>query len=268
MILGFSTLGQPELSFAQCDQLAIDFDLDFIELRVLEGTLDLPEYFQSRRTEDNKVPVRVLGTSLQLLNCAPPDIEEFLRFSVLAARLRTPYVRIFGGGKEGVAPSPQDIDRVVATVGQIRKRLMSLGLNIEMLLETHGAFAQSSVCQELNIRLSEPINLLWDCHHTWRFGHESPDETWNYLGPRIRHIHYKDSIESVDAYRYVLPGTGRYPGDQLMDLLKRKGYGEGISLEWEKLWHPELAPLREALKAFIQVIRDQAGKGPFHDKED
>ena len=39
---GFSTLGCPELSLAEAIKLADDFDFPHLELRTLEGSLDLP----------------------------------------------------------------------------------------------------------------------------------------------------------------------------------------------------------------------------------
>ena len=65
------------------------------------------------------------------------------------------------------------------------------------------------------------------------------------------HIHVKDSFASEEAregYTYVLPGTGEFPMGPLRKALAAEFPGP-VSLEWEKLWIPELAPLDDALDA-------------------
>ena len=49
---------------------------------------------------------------------------------------------------------------------------------MDLILETHDAFSASEPCLNLNSRLSRPLDLIWDTHHTWRVGGESPEFTW------------------------------------------------------------------------------------------
>jgi len=48
-------------------------------------------------------------------------------------------------------------------------------------------------------------------------------------------------------YSYVLPGAGEFPMRALCTALS--GYDGVLSLEWERLWHPDLPPMDEALRA-------------------
>src|SRR5205814_8573961 len=73
---------------------------------------------------------------------------------------------------------------------------------------------------------------------------------WLQLSQSIRHIHVKGSIGEPSArhpYTYVLPGDGDMPLGQIVDLLTEHQFTGAISLEWERLWHPYLPPLRAAL---------------------
>ena len=118
------------------------------------------------------------------------------------------------------------------------------------MLETHDAFSASGPCCELRARLREPIGIIWDSHHTWRLGGESPHESWSQLSQWIRHVHVKDSITKPSArhpYTYVLPGDGEMPLSQVVEVLGEHHFTGTIALEWERLWHPNLPPLREAL---------------------
>lgn len=255
MTLGYSSMGQPELSFEQCCHLADEFGLDFIELRVLEDSLNLPEYFQSREVSQTRIPVQVLGSSLQLIGASRADMDDFIRFAHLAGILNAPYIRVFGGRREGDSLSPEEFNEAAATINLIRKMAIANGWHFEILLETHSVFSTPQYCQELNALLPEPVNLVWDSHHTWKITGESPAQTWDKLSPWIRHVHYKDSITENDTYRYVLPGEGEFPSSMLLNLLSEKRYQGGISLEWEKLWHRELPPLRNALEKFVRLAK-------------
>src|SRR5262249_18825058 len=131
-----------------------------------------------------------------------------------------------------------------------RKEQASRGWRVELLLETHDAFLRAQPCLRLNERLTKPLNLVWDTHHTWRVGGESPASTSEQIWDLIRHVQVKDSVDRPSArhdYTYVLPGEGQMPLAEVIALLKRKRFGGFVSLEWERLWHPYLPPLREAL---------------------
>jgi sugar phosphate isomerase/epimerase len=93
--------------------------------------------------------------------------------------------------------------------------------------------------------------MLWDAHHTWRKGGENPVATWKAIRPAVVHIHVKDSVDRPSArhpFTYVLPGDGGFPIAPLLAALRADGYAGRVSLEWEKLWHPYLPPLEEALR--------------------
>jgi sugar phosphate isomerase/epimerase len=260
MQFGFSTLGDITLSYAGAAALAEEFGLQFLELRGLHDTLDLPGYFREHpaalELEKTTTPVRVLGASFHLEDTSAKAWEECVAFAELAVRVGAPFIRIFGAG-DNQEPSPAQIKRDAATIQKLRDELQTRGLAAEVLLETHGGYSLSRLCLELSRQLERPLSILWDSHHTWKIGGETLEESWKLLGPQVRHVHYKDSIADpadTGKYRYVVPGAGEFPTAGLLDLLRRENYRGGVSLEWEKKWHPEIAPLREALAAFREVI--------------
>jgi sugar phosphate isomerase/epimerase len=125
-----------------------------------------------------------------------------------------------------------------------------------MLLETHSAFCSSRMCLRLNELLDDPMLVLWDAHHTWRSARETPGETWEALGPLVRHLHFSDSrLRAPEpSYECVLPGTGEYPVAALAAVLAKCQDSPSVSLEWEKLWHPELPDIRRALDLFARQL--------------
>jgi len=126
-----------------------------------------------------------------------------------------------------------------------------------LLLETHDIFSSTERILALNSRLAEPLKILWDTHHTWFFSKEKLADTWAQLAPFVVHIHYKDSLpdDSPHKHHYVLPGDGAFPSAELRTILETANYAGGVSLEWEKKWHPEIAELEPALEKFVKIFR-------------
>jgi hypothetical protein len=257
----FSTMGCAELSLEEVADLASRFGIPYLELRSLEGSIKLPELLASKSggwssaalfLKIKGLAVKVLGTSFKLVGHEPEHWNELLEFAALADALEAPYLRIFGGGTWGVHLSSAQEVAAVATVRHWQKIRAERGLRSQILVETHDAFSASPPCLRLMEQLGEPVEFIWDSHHTWKLGGESPDHTWKALGPHIRHVHIKDSIDQPSArhpYTYVLPGTGQMPGLEVCDVLASGRYAGAVSLEWEKLWHPYLSELSTALAA-------------------
>ena len=259
---GFSSIGLPDATLDELVSLAGEFDLDFVELRALGGTVDLPEYFSAYPPPLDpaslRPPVRLVATNLHLIEATNETVAEFTRFVDVAVMLRAPYVRVFGGKAPwGEIPSPENLEQAVRSVAVCRAVIAEKSAPCEILLETHSAFSSSVLCTRLNALLDEPLCILWDCHHTWRSAGETPAETWARFGPLVRHIHFSDSrLKPVPGTGYdcILPGAGELPVDGLRRLLADMDYAYGVSLEWEKLWHPKLPDVRLALQAFDHLL--------------
>jgi sugar phosphate isomerase/epimerase len=76
--------------------------------------------------------------------------------------------------------------------------------------------------------------------------------TWRAIRASVVHVHVKDSISVLSAkhpFTYVLSGAGEFPMAPLVAALRADKFTGPVSLEWEKLWHPYLASLAEALCA-------------------
>ena len=256
---GFSTLGCPELSLPQICELLSEFNLHELELRAADGRIDLPQWAvdtgwsQSRAAAlmaQHDVHFRVAGSSFKIVGNNEKSRLEMLAFCEWANAWGARYVRAFGGGTWGKALTDADYEQGAQTVAWWQQEKKQRGWRIELLLETHDAFSASRPCRDLVARLPEPIGIIWDTHHTWRRSGEAPRDSWALLSPWIRHVHVKDSISKPSAqhpYTYVLPGDGEMPLGQIVEILSEHQFTGTVSLEWERLWYPDLPPLREAL---------------------
>jgi sugar phosphate isomerase/epimerase len=257
---GISTLGCPGFSLSEVCDLASEFRLSALELRALWGRTDLPAcatekgWMAQRAAElfaHHSVQAVVAGSDFKLADNDTAARIAFLDYCQWAESWKIPYVRVFGGRPWGHRLAETDFSHAVQTVQWWQRERQSRGWHLDLLLETHSAFCESGPCCELLRRLDrDALGLIWDSHHTWRLGNESPAHSWSRLAPWIRHVHLKDSIaipSDGNPFTYVLPGDGQMPLAELIALLRGSGFRDVVSLEWERLWHPALPPLRIAL---------------------
>jgi sugar phosphate isomerase/epimerase len=253
---GFSTLGCPDLTFTAALDLARRFGVGAVEFRALGGKLDLPAYFADEPGGASALAaaaiardVRLAGlsTSLRLADGTAADREAFLAFVPWAEALGVPWLRVFDGGKTA---SDAEFARAGETVRWWQSLRAARGWKVDLMVETHDTLMTG----DLLCRFAAAVPgaaILWDTHHTWKRGGESPAETWRLAGAHIVHLHVKDSVSVPSPrhpYTYVMPGRGEFPMAALRAALG-PDFGGIVSFEWEKLWEPALPPLDQALQS-------------------
>jgi len=290
--ISFSTLACPDWSWHDVICHGHEYGYDGVEIRLLTRETDLlkiadlqPSLLSTRRRELAETGFRVAGlaSSVRFDYESEMTRQEQLdigrRYVDLCAELGGEFIRVFGD----VLPQDDVLARS-KTMEQIADGLVALGdiamsANIQILLETHGDFSATSVCRDLMSRFHHShVGLVWDTHHPWRFHHERLSETWSVLGQWTRHTHWKDSVvlperaETADAIEaaqtasqlmsghlhadYVLFGGGEFPAAECLKLMIDAGYEGWHSLEWEKMWHPQLVGPEIALPLFPKKLKE------------
>jgi len=259
MRLGFSTLGCAERDLESIAALAVDFGVADLELRALEDRMDLPVYLSERfgRPEvaarwlrDRGMRVPVLDTSLKLDKATPEARETLLTFVPWAEAMGTPFLRVFDGGKFGEVYAEETMAAAVEFITWWRARRKEAGWQVDLAVETHDSLCASQHCLTLQKALPTPVPLIWDTWHIWFKNQEPLEETWERIRPYVVHIHFKDGVREPILqypYRYEVPGTGVFPLITLERILREDAYEGVVCLEWERKWHPYLAPIEEAL---------------------
>jgi sugar phosphate isomerase/epimerase len=267
--LAFSTLGCPAWEWKKILEFAAQHGFSAIELRGLEGNLDLPAHpiFAADRIEQTKKEIRAgklqianLGSSAQLYVEDPSkrakELSDARRFIDLAAALEAPYVRVFGGKAESdksLMPSDETKARVAAGLRELGK--YAGPHNVTVIIESHDHFTASATLKDvLHSADSEHVGLLWDAHHTFATSNEDPEFTVKQLGPWIRHTHLKDSTGSGEDRKYVLTGRGNVPIQRQIEALRSIGYKGFYCFEWEKLWHPDIEDPEIAIADYAKVV--------------
>lgn len=179
------------------------------------------------------------------------QLADGRRFIDLASALEVPYVRVFGNQIRG--PREEVIARVVDGLHQLGEYAGPRGVTV--ILESHGDFVDSPTLKEVLTRAdSKNVALLWDAHHTFVDGHETPEQTVAALGPWIRHTHLKDSVPDGKGRKYVLTGTGEVPVERQVMALRAMGYKGYYCFEWEKVWHPEIQEPEVSFPNYVSVM--------------
>jgi sugar phosphate isomerase/epimerase len=258
-----SSLGCPERSLEELLALADVHGLAAVELRALGSTIDLAAYLARHygtpaalAARLARSPVRVVGlnASLKLAAPTPADRDQLLALAPWAEAAGVSWLRVFDGpvldaNGGGLAVAAETL----AWWEDLRREH---GWRARLSVETHDALFTGAAVQRL-FAAAPGTAILWDAHHTWRKGGEDPLVTWAAIRPHVVHVHVKDSLPVPSArhpFTYVLPGDGGFPMAELRARLEADGFGGGVSLEWERMWHPYLPPLEEALR----VARERA----------
>jgi len=249
----FSSLGCPEFSLDATLALAARHGLAGVELRTLAGTTDLPALFArefgtpaalAAHVARQSVRVVALDTSFRLADPKPGDWAAFLTFVPWAEALGVRWLRVFDGGKPGEPLQP-----MLASWESWRAHRAAGQLAVDVMIETHDSLFTAAAIREF-VGRAPGAKILWDTHHTWKRGGEDPVVTWPQIREHVVHVHVKDSISQPSArhpFTYVLPGDGEFPMAPVREVLARE-YRGVVSLEWEKQWHPYLAPVDDALR--------------------
>jgi sugar phosphate isomerase/epimerase len=261
MKIAFSTISCPDYTAAQIAEAVHAYGYDGVELYALEGQRLLPDLLAARLDEVREalrdIPIYSIN-SWAKLSSADPEIRQAQARQIeqsfqLAAELNCPLVKTFGGElPEGHAPAAV-FDYMAETIAALADR--GQALEITLVLETHDGFARGASVAELLQRVEHPnFAALWDVHHPYRMG-EAVAETDNYIGPRVRHMHVKDATRTGASWNFVLLGEGELPVQAAIQAMAQRGYRGAIAVDWEKMWHPEIAGPEIALPQYAAYLR-------------
>lgn len=265
--IGFSTLGCPGWPWTKVLDQAKALGYAAIEIRGIEGEMDLskrPEFSAvrigdtRRQVADHGLVVSDLGASAQLHEPPGParekQLDEARRFIDLAHDIGARWVRVFPNGYVKGEPHDATLNRIGETLAQLG--WFSKGSGVGVLMESHGELTDSaSLVKVMRVAESAPdTGLVWDTHHTVVTGGEAPSDTWKQIGKWVHHTHIKDSVAQGDDRHYVLLGQGTVGVHEIVRVLAAGGYDGIYSLEWEKVWHPDIAEPEVAIPQYAEVM--------------
>lgn len=269
MKLSFSTLGCPDWDMGEIIKAAVDNDFAGVEIRGYKRELDVSQVaeFKSnaretlRRFKDAGLEIACFSSSVRMSTQTKSDEEKYLeelkRYADLCERFETPYIRIFGG-EINDTPRKIAMDKAVITMNRMVEIIKNYPAKI--VLETHDDWMAGDDMKELMEKVnSDSLGLLWDVNHPYMFLGEDPNETWEKTRKWIYHTHWKDSKIAIDTelgFEQCLMGEGDLPLQQIYDVLKKGDYDGYLSLEWEKVWNPDIEEPEIAFPQYAKFMKE------------
>jgi sugar phosphate isomerase/epimerase len=279
MKISFTSLGCPGWDLDTICRRGQEYGYDGVDFRGYLDTIDvttLPLFTTQvaevrRKLADAGLATSGISTSIKVCDAdlLEKNLEEARRTIDLANGLGTSNLRVFGGGDLN-RYSREELSRVGCdTVEQLLA--LDGASELHWLFETHDNWIKASDCRLLLDNIPNPaFGALWDMGHTPRVGGETPQETYDAIGPRVGYTHIKDAVfdpnhpqamsENFDGkvvvgWRYTIPGSGQLPLAEAIALLKSKGYDGWLMFEHEKRWHPDLLEPEDILPAYANWVR-------------
>ncbi|MFD1933926.1 MULTISPECIES: sugar phosphate isomerase/epimerase family protein [Nonomuraea] len=246
MRLAVSTLGMPGESLESAIEIAVKGGCEGLELRLHPDT---GVHAGLSPAERDAVRERIAGAGLAIAAlagyvgiCDPEPSDSSVEAALLAdlglaADLGAPGVRVFPRGDD-------------PAVGARRLRAVAdtaASLGVRVFVETHDKMPTGAALAELLARTGRPdaAVALWDLLHPWRNG-EPLEETLAALTPYLAYVQVKDAVSATETTPVPL-WSGSVPLDAAGELLRAHGYDGWVSLEWERTWYPQVAPVEEIL---------------------
>ncbi len=278
MKLAFSTLGCPDFDWSDIYSMAKDFGFDGIEMRGLGDDIFAVNARPFRADQIDKtvaqlrrmrltIPCLSTGCVLKQEQGWEETREEIRAYIRLAARLGSSYIRLLADRCADVE-GPVDDEVVLRHLREVLPQAEEAG--VVLLLETNGVYTDTARLRELLTRAeSDNVGALWDMHHPYRFGGESPETTVQNLGVYIKYTHIKDSVMEDGRAAYRMMGEGDLPVDAMMRALRSINYEGFVSLEWVKKYMPDLMSAGIVFPHFANYMAQYMGDtGASHRLQD
>jgi sugar phosphate isomerase/epimerase len=258
--LAFSTLACPDWDAETVIERAAAFGYDAIEWRGgADGTVRSSWPIRRRREVRDAVERAglrsVAVTSYPNLISGDPverarSVAEIVDHVILAADLGAPSVRVFVGVRDDDAPDAVLLGRAVDGLKHVLPGCPASGVGLA--IEPHDDHVRAQAVRPILDALPDPwLGVVWDIANAWAAG-EPPEIGLAAYAGRIRYVQVKDGIGRGDTWRLCALGEGEIPLEAALGGLiawcGRNGAAvPTISVEWERAWHPDLAPAEVAL---------------------
>ena len=263
MKFAFSTLGCPDWPIEKVVEFAKNLGYDGVEIRGIRRQLDLtkaPEFAADRIGSTIKLfefaGVKIVSVDTSASFCWPEKARQESSFAeaeshvYLAEKLGVKLVRVFGG----YVPEGEAVERWARTLADYLRRLADISgkRGVTVALETHDSWKRASdIMPVIKMADHEYVKVLWDVAHPWTEG-ETIEESAQQLKGHVIHVHVKD--HSADHQERLL-GKGIIPLAEAFTALRSMKYSGYISLEWEKMWKPEIEEPEVCFPQAIEYMR-------------
>ncbi len=268
MKIACTTLACPDWTLQTVLQRFAEFGYDAVDFRGLGGEMNLwklPAFSTelaatAERIAASGLAVSGMSSGARAFVADPGGRERALaevrQYAKLCRALGCPMIRVFGGD---VGDTPM-AEAIPVSAEALRRMAEAAGEGVTVAVETHDTWVRTGPLAEVIARVGrDDVGVLWDLHHPFRLGGETPRQTYDNIGRHTVAVHVKDSRPTGDGgHEYTLAGEGDVPLAEMIGMLVRGGYRGYLTLEWEKKWHPELPGPEVALPQYGRFMKEVA----------
>jgi len=271
--LAFATVACPDWTIQQIAQQGKAMGYDGVELRTLG------EAATSLAGDPARLGADVVRTALQDAGLAPACLstsaslhyrekqqgtqahEQMTRAIALAAELGCPNVRIFGHDIESWQTRHAGLERIAGRVLPLAEQAAKVGVTI--LFENAGGLCTAREWWQLLELVQQPnVSLLWNVANAAAAG-EGAVASVAVLNTRIRMAKVKDLRLNQEGERgFTQLGEGDVGVATFVNRLRGIGFDGWISVEWDRLWLPALAPAEAYLPEAAKRLRGWINPAP------
>jgi sugar phosphate isomerase/epimerase len=254
MKIGFSSLVCPSWDLATILSKAAEYEFEGVELRGLQGKLDLPN-IPELAGHPSAVRARFASAGVELVclssSCSfsSRDKKESARqraelnaYLELAGELGCPFVRVFAGDVQTGEARQNTLSRVAEELRKVTSYALDRGVTI--LIQNAGDFSGSADLWYLADAVSHPaICVCWDPCAAMTVP-ERPTTSIPRLGMKIGLVHICDAEFDAHGFMvggYRVPGEGNVELSRAIELLRGVFYQDYLIFEWPRLWQKDLA---------------------------
>ncbi|MCL2058817.1 MAG: sugar phosphate isomerase/epimerase [Oscillospiraceae bacterium] len=273
MKIAFTTLACPDWSFAKILDEAERLGYQGVEIRGVNNEMraDLIPEFSEGGADATKalfkakgLEIAGFGSSVKFhdeAGYADALVEGRLAVDV-CVRMGIQGLRVFGdsvAGGDSAAARASILERVCGGLRELCA--YARGKGVDILLEVHGDFNKIENIGPIieGAKSCPEFGILWDIGNSDTSYGDGWRDFYAVIKPLVRHVHVKDHIRAGGAGAYCLPGQGDIPIADIVATLVGDGYDGWYSFEWEKKWHPELAPPETVLPGYIEYMKKLLG---------
>lgn len=209
-----------------------------------------------QKAEDNGIAYSCIATSCAFADPAKTkeNIELALRSIDLAAKIKVPAIRVFGGRiPDGVARE-QSFELIVEALKQISE--IAREREVTICLETHDSWCDPRAVADIIKHVDHPnVAVNWDVMHPVLTAGYDVQDAFEILRPWIRHVHVHDGFYMDKRLVFKPIGQGKVDHRTAVKLLIEAGYDGYISGEWIN-WEP----YDDHLPREINTLRNYEGE--------
>jgi sugar phosphate isomerase/epimerase len=272
--LAFSTSVCPDWTWTQIIGKARELGFDGVEWRLdpaSELKPDLPDDL-AREIGDAVMQaglgVPALDASVEIPIKAAPErdagVTEVRRWLETASAMRAERLVVVPGEYGESVSDAQANDWLCEALTSLHETVKVTGVQLALDLRRTITWDRvrlraktcSSFLNDALWRLQLPgIGVQWDVSESYREG-ERADQAWEFIWPWFSYLQLKDMVKDGPAWRTVPLGSGTVPISFALKYVGGPKYIGWVSLNWDRLEEPGLAPADDVLPAFLSYIND------------